>query len=39
MYLSGINTIEGSTLPACPNLMCSFNRGNIEGTKSLKICA
>ena len=21
-------------MPACPSLMCSFNRGNIEGTNS-----
>ena len=25
-------------MPACPNLMCSFNMGNTEGTSSLKIC-
>ena len=25
-------------MPACPSLMCSFNRGNIEGTNSSKIC-
>ena len=29
--------MEWSTIPACPSLMCSFNRGNIEGTNSLKI--
>ena len=25
-----INYTEWSTIPACPSLMCSFNRGNIE---------
>ena len=25
-------------IPACPSLMCSFNRGNTEGTNSLKMC-
>ena len=25
-------------IPACPSRMCFFNRGNIEGTNSLKIC-
>ena len=25
-------------IPGCPSLMCSFNRGNIEGTNVLKIC-
>ena len=29
---------EWSTIPACPSLMCSFNRGNIKGTNSSKIC-
>ena len=24
-------------IPACPSLMCFFNRGNTEGTNSLKI--
>ena len=33
-----INQTEWSTIPACPSLMCSFNRGNIEGTNSSKIC-
>ena len=23
-------------IPACPSFMCSFNRGNIEGTNSSK---
>ena len=27
-----------STIPACLSLICSFNRGNIEGTNSSKIC-
>ena len=25
-------------IPANPSLMCSFNRRNVEGTNSLKIC-
>ena len=29
---------SASTIPACPSLLCSFNRGNIEGTDSPKIC-
>ena len=24
-------------IPVCPSLMCFFNRGNTEGTNSLKI--
>ena len=28
---------EWSTIPACPSLMCSFNRGDTEGTNSSKI--
>ena len=28
------NLTEWSTIPACPSLMCSFNRGNVEGTNS-----
>ena len=28
---------EWSTIPACPSLMCFFNRGATEGTNSLKI--
>ena len=35
--LSGINKLEWSTIPACPSLMCSFIRDNIEGTNSSKI--
>ena len=31
-------SIEWSTIPASPSLMCSFNRGNIEGTDSSEIC-
>ena len=27
-----------SMIPACPSLMCSFNRGNTEGTNSSKMC-
>ena len=33
-----INQMEWSAILACPNLMCSFNRGDIEGTNSLKVC-
>ena len=33
-----INKMEWSMTPVCPSLMCSFNRGNIEGTNSSKIC-
>ena len=29
---------EWSTIPACPSLMCFFNRGDTEGTNSSKIC-
>ena len=36
--LVSINQTEQSTIPACPSLMCSFNRGNIEGTNYSKIC-
>ena len=24
-------------IPVCPSLMCIFNRGDIEGTNSLKV--
>ena len=35
---SGINkSMEWSTIPACPSLMCFFNRGDTEGTYSSKI--
>ena len=30
--------MEWSVLPACSSVMCSFNRANIKGTNSLKIC-
>ena len=30
--------MEWSAILACPNLMCSFNRGDIEGTNSSKVC-
>ena len=30
--------MEWLSIPACPSLVCSFDRGNIEGTSSLKIC-
>ena len=29
--------MEWSTIPACPSLMCFFNRGDTKGTNSLKI--
>ena len=32
-----INRRNGSTIPACPSLMCFFNRGDTEGTNSSKI--
>ena len=35
---SGIDkSTEWSTIPACPSLMCFFNRGDAEGTNSSKI--
>ena len=35
---SGIDkSTEWSTIPACPSLMCIFNRGDTEGTNSSKI--
>ena len=35
---SGIDkSTEWSTMPACPSLMCFFNRGDTEGTNSSKI--
>ena len=35
---SGIDkSTEWSTIPACPSLMCFFNRGITEGTNSSKI--
>ena len=35
---SGIDeSMEWSTIPACPSLMCFFNRGDTEGTNSAKI--
>ena len=37
-FKSGIDkSTEWSTIPACPSLMCFFNRGDIEGTYSSKI--
>ena len=37
-FKSGIDKLtEWSMIPACPSLMCFFNRGNTEGTNSLKI--
>ena len=35
---SGIDkSTEWSTIQVCPSLLCLFNRGNTEGTHSLKI--
>ena len=35
---SGIDkSTDWSTIPACPSLMCFFNRGDTEGTNSSKI--
>ena len=35
---SGIDkSTEWSTIPACPSLMCFFNRGDTEGTNPSKI--
>ena len=35
---SGIDkSTEWSMIPACPSLICFFNRGDTEGTKSSKI--
>ena len=37
-FESGIDkSTEWSTIPACPSLMCFFNRGDTEGTNSSKI--
>ena len=36
--ISGIDKLEWSMIPACHSFMCSFNRGNIEGTNSENLC-
>ena len=37
-FNSGIDkSTEWSTIPACPSLMCFFNRVDTEGTNSSKI--
>ena len=37
-FKSGIDkSTEWSTIPACPSLICFFNRVDTEGTNSLKI--
>ena len=37
-FKSGIDkSTEWSTIPACPSLMCFFNRGDTEGTNSSKV--
>ena len=33
-----INYIEWLIIPACPSLMCSFNRGNTEQSKLENLC-
>ena len=36
-FKSGIDeSMEWSTIPACPSLMCFFNRGDTEGTNYSK---
>ena len=36
---SGIDkSTEWSTIPACPSLMCFFNRGDTNGTNCSKFC-
>ena len=37
-YLASIKNTEWSTISACRSLMCSFKRGNTEGTNSSKNC-
>ena len=37
--LVSINLTELSTTPTCSSLICFFDRRNIEGTKSLKLCS
>ena len=37
-YLSVDKSTEWSTIPACPSLMCFFNRGDTEGINSSKFC-
>ena len=32
-----VKSTEWSTIPACPSLMCFFNKGDTEGAYSLKI--
>ena len=36
-YLRVDKSTEWSTIPACPSLMCFFNRGDPEGTNSSEI--
>ena len=36
LFVNLVST-EWSTIPACPILMCFFNRGDTEGTNSSKI--
>ena len=37
-FKSGIDkSTEWSMMPACPSLLCFFNRGDTEGTNSSKI--
>ena len=37
-HLIFINWVEWLTIPACPSHICCFNRGDIEGTNSSKMC-
>ena len=38
VFKSGIDkSMEWSMIPACPGLVCFFNRGDTEGTGSSKI--
>ena len=36
-FIASVHWTEWSTIPACPSLMCFFNRGDTEGTNSSKI--
>ena len=35
-FFFNVVKVEQSMIPACPSLMCSFNRGSSEGTYSSK---
>ena len=37
-FLPGVDkSMEGSTIPACPSLVCFYNTGNTEETNSSKV--